>query len=463
VSLFAGTAYLFDGFTATFFFAVESTALVFFAMQYAFLKRTILLASSTLVIPLGLGIAALSDSIWNTGIIHAPALAVLAVAVSLGSIGVYMYVTAERTTLAWLAVLARVTLLGWYVFTTIALVVLARSLAFMTTGDALPWSSVLLLTLSILITYITFSRAHVRSVVLWTYTVPLCAAVTLLLQSSAVGFFSPTDMFVSSLTLLTVVVVMTLFGLVARSNQSKSDASASYIFLWISFLFASTWIVLLLGTWFSLAVTLTLGSVAIAVFSYGIINGLLRLEIQFKRIASFVVAFYVPAAGLLPAVSLRGWPDGVLSIDAVSLYVYTTLVLLTGVTLYRYANERNNDHARVLASTLFIVGGLFSFALVWVVTHTISSTAAIAVTIALFAYTIFGLLAYVYGKRTRQHMFVRAGYLLLTAVVLRLGLIDVWNMDPFWRIITFLGIGALFIVAALLERKPEDSTIQEQP
>jgi len=40
--------------------------------------------------------------------------------------------------------------------------------------------------------------------------------------------------------------------------------------------------------------------------------------------------------------------------------------------------------------------------------------------------------------------------------VLRLALVDVWNMDPFWRIITFLGIGALFIAAAFLERKPEE-------
>jgi len=175
-----------------------------------------------------------------------------------------------------------------------------------------------------------------------------------------------------------------------------------------------------------------------------------------------VVVLFIPAVGLLPAISLRGWSNGVLSIDAVSLYAYTTIVLLTGVTLYQYAIERRSEKAKTLASTLFVVGGLFSFALVWVSTHTISSTPVVAVTAALFTYTIFGLLAYVYGKRTEQQMFVRAGYLLLTAVVLRLALVDVWNMDPFWRIITFLGIGALFIMAALLERKPDGSVLDKE-
>jgi uncharacterized membrane protein len=462
VSIFAATAYLFNGFTATFFFAVESAALVFFAMQYAFLKRTILLASSTLLVPLVLGITALGDSAWDTGILHAPALAVLAVSVCFGSIGVYMYTTAERTTLTWLTSLAQTTLFCWYGFTTISLVVLGRALATITTGDVLAWSLLLLLALSILITLATFSRATVRCYTLWTYAIPLCAATGILLQSGSEGFFSPTDMLLSSLMLIVLVAIATLFGLITKTSQSEQDSLASYIFLWISFLFASAWVVILLGTLVSAALTLTIGAIFVALMTYGIINGLLRLDVQFNRVASFVVALYVPAAGLIPAISLSGWSDGVLSIDAVSLYAYTTLVLLTGVTLYRYAEQRGHEQAKTLSSVLFIIGGLFSFVLVWVVTHTISSTAAIAVTAALFTYTILGLLSYVYGKRSSQTMFVQAGYLLLTAVVLRLGLIDVWNMDPFWRIITFLGIGALFIIAALLERKPEKPTIDNQ-
>ena len=46
-----------------------------------------------------------------------------------------------------------------------------------------------------------------------------------------------------------------------------------------------------------------------------------------------------------------------------------------------------------------------------------------------------------------------AGMTLLAVVVVRLGVVEVWVMDILWRIVTFLGIGLLFMLAALLEKK----------
>jgi len=457
ISVFVGTAYLFDGFSATFFFALESVALVYFAMRYAFLKRTIMLAASTLLLPFVLGIEALFDSAWNTGIIHTPALAVVTVSAGLVAIGSYMFITAERAKLAWLRSLAQTTLFAWYGFTTVLLIVVARSLAVMTAGDVLLWSLILLLVLSVLITVAILSRPGVRNFTLWTYVMPIGAATGVLLQSGAEELFTITDMFVSSVMLGTLLVIMAVYGLLGKQHQLEEDNYSSYIFLWLSFLFTSAWFTILLGTLLSPSLTLTLSSVMFAALTYVITNALLRLEVRFDRIVPFLVALFVPAIGLLPSLSLRGWSDGILSIGAVSLYAYITLIVMMGVTLYHYANDRSNVTAKTFSSTLLIVGGLFSFVLVWVITHTITSSAVIAVTAALFTYTIVGLLTYVYGKRTNQLMCVRAGYLLLTAVVVRLGLVDVWDMDPFWRIITFLGIGALFIAAALLERAPDQS------
>ena len=42
--------------------------------------------------------------------------------------------------------------------------------------------------------------------------------------------------------------------------------------------------------------------------------------------------------------------------------------------------------------------------------------------------------------------------MLLAGVIARLGLVDVWQMELFWRIITFFGVGTLFIATALLEK-----------
>jgi hypothetical protein len=327
----------------------------------------------------------------------------------------------------------------------------------MTAIDVLSWLAILLLVLSLSISAATLRQARVRNVTLWTYALPIASASGVLLQSGAEDLFSGTDMFVSSVMLVVLLGITIIYGILARQHQSKDDAYSSYVFLWLSYLFVSVWFTILLSTFFSPALTLTLSSVLFAALTHVVVNLLLRLEVQFERIVPFVIALFVPALGLLPALSLRGWSDGVLSVDAVSLYAYVTLLILMGVTLYHFAQERSNETAMSFSSALLIVGGLFSFALVWVITHTISNSAVLAVTAALFIYTIAGLLSYVYGKRTNTHMFVRAGYLLLTAVIVRLAVVDVWNMDPFWRIITFLGIGAMFIIAALLERAPSRS------
>ena len=80
------------------------------------------------------------------------------------------------------------------------------------------------------------------------------------------------------------------------------------------------------------------------------------------------------------------------------------------------------------------------------------NTEAISVTVALFIYTVAGLISYSYGRIATSSTWKRVGVLLLSTVVLRLGLIDVWGMELVWKIVTFLGIGLLFIATALLER-----------
>jgi len=49
----------------------------------------------------------------------------------------------------------------------------------------------------------------------------------------------------------------------------------------------------------------------------------------------------------------------------------------------------------------------------------------------------------------------------LSAVVARLALVDVWEMEVLWRMVTFLGIGLLFIVTALVEKPFEKGSETE--
>ena len=54
-----------------------------------------------------------------------------------------------------------------------------------------------------------------------------------------------------------------------------------------------------------------------------------------------------------------------------------------------------------------------------------------------------------------------AGIVLLGSVIARLGLVDIWEMEVFWRIIAFFGIGALFIAAAFFEKPFEQEHLVE--
>ena len=106
----------------------------------------------------------------------------------------------------------------------------------------------------------------------------------------------------------------------------------------------------------------------------------------------------------------------------------------------------------------FTVAGLLSIGLVWVMTGALTPTEGGGITVALFIYTVAGLFCYLTGRYYQHDELRWAGFALLALVTLRLLLVDVWVMEVFWRIITFLGIGSLFIAAALLERRHPTDT-----
>ena len=118
---------------------------------------------------------------------------------------------------------------------------------------------------------------------------------------------------------------------------------------------------------------------------------------------------------------------------------------------YRSANPDVCVKVLRWSKILLIVASLYVVAYLWCLSHSIL-TGEKAVTFALFIYTLVGLFLYQYGHKVGKIELRRAGQLLLAFVVLRLLLVDVWEMELWWRIVTFLGIGLLFIGTALLEK-----------
>ncbi len=76
-----------------------------------------------------------------------------------------------------------------------------------------------------------------------------------------------------------------------------------------------------------------------------------------------------------------------------------------------------------------------------------------AVMASLIIYTIVGLIAYFAGLNGNDLARRTYGIVLLSFVVVRLIFIDVWGMELFGRVVTFLAIGVLLMSTAFVTKK----------
>jgi hypothetical protein len=170
-----------------------------------------------------------------------------------------------------------------------------------------------------------------------------------------------------------------------------------------------------------------------------------------------LLAFTIPVLISFQSFFASSWESDVFNPDAVGLYGLTAILLMIALGLRnKYASENVQAEIQVKnwSKVFFVLAFLYAIGSVWSIAHSMAS-ANQAVSLALFVYTVAGLWSYQSGKRSGKKDFIYVGTALLSLVVLRLIAVDVWAMEPIWRIITFLGIGFLFIGTALLERLPE--------
>lgn len=148
----------------------------------------------------------------------------------------------------------------------------------------------------------------------------------------------------------------------------------------------------------------------------------------------------------------RIWQDAWFHAEFVAIAFFILSLFSTGLWLGVLSKEAPTAQAYdKLQQTLYVTGGLFLAAFIWRVAHGMFPD-DIAVMSALFVYAVTGLLMYVYGRvQEVDGMRIAAGFV-LGAVVLRLLLVDVWQMEILWRVVTFVVIGALFIGTSLFER-----------
>ena len=169
-------------------------------------------------------------------------------------------------------------------------------------------------------------------------------------------------------------------------------------------------------------------------------------------IQGILLTVMVPLVASLPLLSPSGWSDGLTAPAAVGCYVLVNTLVILAIHVRRRipATIFSLSEAREWSNALFIASAVYAVVIVWSGAQTVFTYAA-AVAVALVIYTIAGLACYLIG-RTRADRAIRvAGVTLLSLVVLRLVVVDVWAVEPFWRTVTFLVVGLLMIGAALIE------------
>lgn len=460
VFVFIGTTMLFDGFVLTIALALESLIIFQMSLRVATVIRTVNIAAFSFLLPVASGLGDLADPAWEDGLFHAPALGTLTVLTVLVVAALSILVPKALRDTAWLHRVAGSLLALWYVFAFIAAVTVDTTHPIGGEDMVFFIFSMLLASLFLISVALTFVRTS-----LWYAT----TLATLLFPTFfSLGLFTSDAwdtgiLHTAFLTTLVVMVVLwsVVIGLVGAFKKTISDgtahvelAHASTVALWGAMIYCAIfaytcWDAVLPATFVGPVTTVTwMGAL------YLIIAALFAVRFPLKHTLGVLIALIPIGLAAVPALDFSGWSDGIFSIDAISLYFVTTILVLLGINTLQYPTDKTEerDMLQVVARVLFGAASALGVMLVWMVNHTIFAERAVATSIALFIYTVAGLGFHTYGRIHEMVALRRTGVLLLALVITRLALVDVWDMDPVWRIITFFGIGLLFIVTALLER-----------
>jgi len=452
-----GTTLLFDGFVLTIVYSVEALALFILSLRLATVKRSVYVAASLFILPLGSGILNLYNEVWQGGILHAEALGTMVVLLSLGAAITLVLHNSNLHSISWLRGIAGTLFFGWYGFAVLATFVVADALR--ANIETLFTQTFLLTIIALCVIVYTLQRVPYRTWnigVLFTLFVPAIAALTLLAHNVWTQGITH-ELFLGAFFFsFCLVYLASEYWRKAKVSTVDVDffGKIAYGFVWGILCYVMLFLSVVWHSLFDGDIARVLTALSCTVLIYLIINSMLLARFSLQRVILLLPTFVIPAVLMIPSLQFSGWGHGIMDINAVGLYATVTILILLATTLRQHKAETTEESTmlRMASSILYGISGLVVFCLVWIMSHTVIASTAIAVSVSLFLYTIVGLVSYSYGRITNHSDWRRAGILLLSAVVIRLGLVDVWNMEPVWRIVTFLGIGLLFIVTSLIER-----------
>lgn len=184
---------------------------------------------------------------------------------------------------------------------------------------------------------------------------------------------------------------------------------------------------------------------------------LLVLHSSFPRISQRVAwLFTIPVLLSWESFGSYAWNTGFLHWDFVTLVVVGGAMGIVGF-MYKYAKVPVQT-AGYWAEALIGMAVVYFLSIIWLALHSVL-LADVATTLSLITYTVFGLILLIIGKMKESRFWQLCGGVVLGGVVVRLLLIDVWQMDLVGRIITFFVVGTLLISTAFIKKVPKKEDV----
>lgn len=175
---------------------------------------------------------------------------------------------------------------------------------------------------------------------------------------------------------------------------------------------------------------------------------------SYKSIAISAAVMFLPAVMALPVLDLSPWRDTPFFNDASVLSIIITLAFIASSTLiYHLYHEEKKEDYLLLGRIHVGIAWLFSTSYVWFTTIKLLGEGSATIAIILVMYTVLGAILLYLGLNQKRQAFKRAGLGIIMLVVLRLVLVDVWDMELAARIASFVVIGALLMSTAFFQKQ----------
>ncbi len=133
---------------------------------------------------------------------------------------------------------------------------------------------------------------------------------------------------------------------------------------------------------------------------------------------------------------------------------------LVGISMLYFSAIKNKSidyNQRFVLRTFLAIGGIYATALIWIVSHlsfmSLDINSEFAIMTSLIIYTLAGVYFYVTGKKNSNTALRVAGDLFFVIVILRVFLVEFWQMDIVERIITLFVVGVLLVSTVFFGRK----------